>query len=33
MSVPVLGLGTFRLKDDAVINSVKTALGTRLSCY
>ena len=26
MSVPVLGLGTFRLKDDAVINSVKTAL-------
>ena len=26
MSVPVLGLGTFRLKDDVVIASVKTAL-------
>ncbi|HID8274880.1 2,5-didehydrogluconate reductase DkgB [Proteus mirabilis] len=26
MSVPVLGLGTFRLKDNVVINSVKTAL-------
>lgn len=26
MSVPVLGLGTFRLKDDVVIHSVKTAL-------
>ncbi|HEJ9412843.1 TPA: 2,5-didehydrogluconate reductase DkgB [Proteus mirabilis] len=26
MSIPVLGLGTFRLKDNVVINSVKTAL-------
>lgn len=26
MTIPALGLGTFRLKDDVVIASVKTAL-------
>lgn len=26
MSIPAFGLGTFRLKDDVVIASVKTAL-------
>ena len=26
MTIPVFGLGTFRLKDDVVITSVKTAL-------
>ncbi len=26
MAIPAFGLGTFRLKDDVVISSVKTAL-------
>ncbi len=33
MAIPAFGLGTFRLKDDVVIASVKTALETGLSCY
>lgn len=30
MAIPAFGLGTFRLKDDVVIASVKTALETGL---
>lgn len=29
MTIPAFGLGTFRLKDDVVIASVKTALGRK----
>lgn len=32
MTIPAFGLGTFRLKDDVVIASVKTALELGLPC-
>lgn len=33
MAIPAFGLGTFRLKDDVVIASVKNRAGAGLSCY